>query len=76
MYKCFPESWEAPFSTYFILTSIGSCLGFALCPYTCIEYKIYLLGALLLLSLMPYAYLEYQVQQEAEATNDNTEFYL
>uniref|UniRef100_A0A673AZ13 Protein unc-93 homolog A n=1 Tax=Sphaeramia orbicularis TaxID=375764 RepID=A0A673AZ13_9TELE len=55
----FPRHKEAAFANYRVWESLGFVIAFAYSTFLCLEYKLYILLAVLLLTLLTYPIVEY-----------------
>lgn len=55
----FPRSKEAAFANYRMWESLGFVIAFAYSTFLCLEYKIYILLAVLVLTVITYPIVEY-----------------
>lgn len=55
----FPRDKEAAFANYRMWESLGFVIAFAYSTFLCLEYKLYILLAVLLLTIVTYPIVEY-----------------
>ncbi|KAM9354941.1 protein unc-93 homolog A [Pholidichthys leucotaenia] len=69
----FPDSKEAAFANYRMWESLGFVIAFAYSTFLCLEYKLYILLAVLILTAITYPIVEYhEYKNPTEAVKEAT----
>ncbi|XP_061668334.1 protein unc-93 homolog A isoform X1 [Syngnathoides biaculeatus] len=67
----FPDEKEAAFANYRMWESLGFVIAFAYSTFLCLEYKLYILLAVLLLTAVTYPIVEYHEYKNPTAAKDD-----
>lgn len=74
----FPREKEAAFANYRMWESLGFVIAFAYSTFLCLEYKLYILLAVLVLTVITYPIVEYREHKNPtlpviDGTSDDSE---